>query len=136
MQSRTLYQLLRLRIDVFVVEQHAAYADIDGRDAEPGALLVWAEDESGTVISTARVLREPGGMRIGRVATAPSARGRGIAAAIMRHSISLCGDAEILLDAQAQLTDWYAGFGFELAGGEYLEDGIPHFPMRRPAVGA
>lgn len=76
-----LYAILRLRIDVFVVEQRAAYADIDGRDIEPGAELVWAH-EDGVVLSTARVLLEPDGMRIGRVATAETARSRGVASEI------------------------------------------------------
>lgn len=132
--SATLYEILRLRIDVFVVEQRAAYPDIDGRDAEPGALLVWADDDEGVVLSTARILREPGAMRIGRVATAPAARGQGVAGAIMRYSVALCGDAAIHLDAQAHLVDWYARFGFAVAGERYLEDDIPHYPMLRPAA--
>lgn len=129
--SRTLYSILQLRCDVFIVEQRAAYDDIDGRDAEPGALLVWAEDTDGAVLSTARVLNEPDSMRIGRVATALTARGAGVAAAVMRDSIALCGSAPIVLDAQAYLLDWYRRFGFEVSGDEFIEDDIPHFPMRR-----
>ena len=131
----TLYRLLWLRVTVFVVEQEAAYPEIDGRDIEAGAELMWAEDESGAVLATLRVLREPRNTRIGRVATAAAARGRGFAAELMRAALDLL-DREapgipVLLDAQAHLADWYGRFGFVVAGEPFAEDGIPHLPMRR-----
>jgi ElaA protein len=134
--SPTLYAILRLRVEVFVVEQHAAYPDLDGRDAEAGALLIWATDDEGRVLSTARVLQEPDAKRIGRIATAPDARGRGIAAQVLQRGIELCDGKPIHLDAQTQLLDWYRRFGFEVSGEEYLEDDIPHRPMLRPADSA
>src|SRR6478736_334519 len=91
MDPVTLYRLLWLRVSVFVVEQRAAYAELDGRDLEPGAELLWAE-EDGRVLSTARVLREPDALRIGRVATAPDARSRGVASAIMRAAVERCDE--------------------------------------------
>lgn len=131
---RTLYRILWLRVTVFVVEQQAAYPEIDGRDIEPGAELMWAS-EGDAVLATLRVLRESDNTRIGRVATAPDARGRGIAADLMREAIEVL-DAEapgipILLDAQAHLASWYARFGFVVSGPPFAEDGIPHVPMRR-----
>ena len=130
----TLYRLLWLRVSVFVVEQEAAYAEIDGRDIEPGAELMWAE-EAGDVVSTLRVLAEDGLLRIGRVATAASARGRGVAAELMRRGVERCEQRSpgtpIVLDAQAQLSGWYARFGFVVSGEPFSEDGIPHLPMRR-----
>ncbi|MDF2919966.1 MAG: putative acyltransferase, partial [Microbacterium sp.] len=72
---RTLYRLLWLRVTVFVVEQEAAYPEIDGRHIEPGAELMWAS-EGDEVLATLRLLREPTNTRIGRVATAAAARGR------------------------------------------------------------
>lgn len=130
----TLYRILWMRVAVFVVEQEAAYPEIDGRDIEPGAELFWAADGD-DVLATLRVLREPANTRIGRVATAPEARGRGIAADLMRAAIELL-DAEapgipILLDAQAHLASWYGRFGFVVSGAPFAEDGIPHVPMRR-----
>jgi predicted GNAT family N-acyltransferase len=129
-----LYRILWLRVSVFVVEQEAAYPEIDGRDIEPGAELMWAEDD-GEVVSTLRLLAETGGMRIGRVATAPSARGRGAAAELMRRAVERCEErapaTPIVLDAQAQLEGWYARFGFVVSGEPFAEDGIPHLPMRR-----
>jgi ElaA protein len=129
-----LYRILWLRVSVFVVEQEAAYPEIDGRDIEPGAELMWAEDD-GEVVSTLRLLSETDAMRIGRVATAPSARGRGVAAELMRRAVARCEErapeTPIVLDAQAQLELWYARFGFVVSGEPFTEDGIPHLPMRR-----
>ncbi|GAA4734872.1 GNAT family N-acetyltransferase [Amnibacterium soli] len=134
-----LYRLLELRVAVFVVEQEAAYPDVDGRDVEPGAELLWAE-EDGTVLATARVLRDPDAMRIGRVATAASARGRGVASALMRLAVERCAQlapgAPMVLDAQEHLADWYARFGFTIDGERFHEDGIPHVPMRREPGGS
>jgi ElaA protein len=127
----TLYRILALRSDVFVVEQNCVYADLDGRDLEPEARQLWAEDD-GEVIATLRLLRDPDGCaRIGRVATAVSMRGAGAAGQLMRRAIELAAPAEIVLGAQAYLLDWYAGFGFVRDGEDYLEDGIAHVPMRR-----
>jgi len=134
MDPLTLYRVLWLRVSVFVVEQEAAYPEIDGRDIEPGAELMWAQAD-GDVVSTLRVLAEPDAMRIGRVATAASARGRGVAAELMRRAVARCEERApglpIVLDAQAQLEGWYARFGFAVAGAPFSEDGIPHLPMRR-----
>jgi ElaA protein len=135
----TLYRLLWLRVAVFVVEQRAAYPEIDGRDIEPGAELLWAE-EAGEVLSTARVLRDPDALRIGRVATAAEARSRGVASAIMRAAVARCDEIDpglpVLLDAQEHLVDWYARFGFVAEGERFLEDDIPHRTMRRsPRIG-
>lgn len=129
-----LYRLLELRVAVFVVEQRAAYPDLDGRDVEPGAELLWSE-EDGAILATARVLLDPAALRIGRVATAPAARGRGVASALMRLAVERCGELApelpVLLDAQEHLAVWYARFGFQIDGDRFFEDGIPHLPMRR-----
>ena len=124
----TLHEILRLRQDVFVVEQECAYPDIDGRDLEPGTVQWWAG--SGSVDATLRVLREADGTeRIGRVATAKAARGAGLAGELMRAAIADCRTASIAIDAQSHLHDWYAGFGFVRSGEDFVEDGIPHIPM-------
>lgn len=126
----TLYALLRLRQDVFIVEQAAPYHDLDGRELEPDSVLHWAEGEGGAPLATVRVLREPGGVvRIGRVATAAAARGRGLGAALMRAALDAT-EGPVVLDAQAQLEGWYAAFGFRVSGEPFAEDGIPHLPMR------
>jgi ElaA protein len=129
----TLYKILALRVDVFVVEQNCVYDELDGRDLEPDARQLWVEQD-GEVIATLRLLADPdGSARIGRVATAEGARGSGLAAALMSRSLELAGGRGIVLDAQAHLSRWYERFGFLIDGPEYVEDGIPHVPMRRPA---
>jgi ElaA protein len=128
------YALCRLRVDVFVVEQQCPYPELDGRDVEPATEHLWFELD-GRVLATIRVLDDGGTRAIGRVATAGDARGQGLAARLMEAGIALCGDAPITLGAQAYLEDWYARFGFRRSGPGYVEDGIPHVPMRREPGG-
>lgn len=129
LDAPTLYALLRLRVDVFVVEQECAYPELDGRDLEPATRHCWLADGD-EIVACLRVLAEPdGSWRIGRVATAPSARRRGLAARLVSHALDLAG-RPVLIHAQAHLADWYAGFGFARDGADFHEDGILHTPMR------
>jgi ElaA protein len=129
----TLYRILQLRVDVFVVEQECAYPELDGRDIDPSTVLLWAERD-GAVIGTLRILSEPGGAaRVGRVVTAKDARGAGVAHALMTRALELVDGREVELHAQSHLAGWYARYGFEVSGPDYVEDGIPHTPMRRRA---
>jgi predicted GNAT family N-acyltransferase len=124
------YSLCRLRVDVFVVEQACPYPELDGRDPEPGTVHLWLESD-GEPASTIRVLDEGATRAIGRVATAAGFRGRGLAARLMTEGIALCEEFPITLGAQAHLKGWYEQFGFRRSGPGYVEDGIPHVPMRR-----
>jgi predicted GNAT family N-acyltransferase len=124
------YGLCRLRVDVFVVEQECPYPELDGRDMEPATVHLWYERD-GEVLATIRVLDDGAAKIIGRVATAKAARGHGLAAALIRRGIELCGGAAIDIGAQAYLEGWYEQFGFRRSGAGYIEDGIPHVPMRR-----
>ena len=137
-ESTALYGILALRSEVFVVEQDCVYADMDGRDLEPATLLGWAEtdaandDAQSEIVATLRLLSEPdGSARIGRVATAQSHRGTGTAARLVAHVIDSNEGRVLVLDAQAHLEGWYERFGFVRSGAEYIEDNIPHVPMRR-----
>ena len=128
--ARTAYDVWRLRQQVFVIEQDCPYPDLDGRDLEDATRhVVLLEDDA--VVGTLRVLDDGDWARIGRVVVAPSARGRGLAALLMDEAVTLCGDREVRLDAQTALTGFYAGYGFEVTGPEFDEDGIMHVPMRR-----
>lgn len=135
LDRRVLHDLLRLRCDVFVVEQDCPYPDIDGRDAEPATVHFWIADGD-EVLACLRRLADPGGVvRLGRIATRADRRGEGLAAALVTAAlVGVTGTA--VLDAQSPMVDWYARFGFERSGPEFVEDGIPHVPMRRPAPGA
>ncbi|MFO7250541.1 MAG: GNAT family N-acetyltransferase [Actinomycetes bacterium] len=136
LDAPTLYRLLKLRVDVFVVEQKCAYPELDGRDLEPETRHLWIEDGAGAPLAYLRVLREPdGAARIGRVVTAPHARGRGLAAALMAAALREIGDRPSRLDAQTHVAGFYARFGYRVAGEEYLDEGIPHVPMARPGGG-
>ena len=124
------YALCRLRVDVFVVEQRCPYPELDGRDLEPATEHLWLEQD-GEVLATLRVLDDGPSRAIGRVATAAGARGRGLAARLMEEALAGYGTRPLHLGAQAHLESWYERFGFRRSGEGYVEDGIPHLPMRR-----
>ncbi len=140
-----LYDLLRLRSEVFVVEQACAYQDIDGKDRHPDALHLLGIADDGTLAAYLRIL--PHGLghgattfaepSIGRVVTAPAWRGRGLGDPLLRqgiaHALRRWPGSAIRLGAQAHLQAYYARNGFAPASAPYLEDGIPHVEMLRPA---
>ena len=134
LDARTLYRILRLRAEVFVVEQDCPYLDPDGRDAEPGTLHLWVDPDPGapTVAAALRVVVEPdGSRRIGRLVTSAGHRGHGLAGMLLDRALaSIPAGTGVVLDAQSRLEPWYAGRGFTRAGEEFLEDGIAHVPMR------
>jgi len=132
LDTTTLYALLQLRAEVFVVEQACAYLDPDGRDVEPTTRHVWWDD-AGAPVAYLRVLADTdGSLRIGRVVTAPQARRQGRAERLVRHVLDGApAGAPIVLDAQAHLAEWYRRLGFEETGPVFTEDGIDHVPMRR-----
>ena len=70
-------------------------------------------------------------MHIGRVVTSPQFRGRGVAGRLIEQAIADAGDVPIEIAAQSYLEDWYGRFGFVRCGDEYLDERIPHIPMRR-----
>jgi ElaA protein len=130
-----LYSLLRLRVDVFVVEQECPYPELDGRDLEPTTRHFWIGSDTDPEVAVAclRLLAEPGGgYRIGRVCTARRFRGRGLSGRLMAAALADVGDTDCVLDAQVQVASLYVEFGFRRIGEEFVEDGIPHVTMRRP----
>lgn len=147
LDARTAYAVWRLRQEVFVVEQDCPYPDLDGRDFEPGTRHVLLEEPArggpGALLGYLRLLDDGEVARIGRVVLARSARGRGLAAPLMEAALAEVDGARgghgadgqpgraCVLDAQSPLAGFYAGFGFAVSGPEFVEDGIPHLPMRR-----
>ena len=132
-----LYDVLRLRSEVFVVEQNCAYQDIDRQDVDAYHLLGY--NEAGELAAYARLF-DTGKCyeeaSIGRVIVAAPFRQYGLGRELMRqallHSDSLFGPQPNKIGAQQHLEAFYNGFGYEQCGPMYLEDGIPHIPMRRP----
>lgn len=130
--NRELYALLKLRVDVFVVEQHCAYPDLDGMDNK--ALHVFFE-EDGELLAYMRILPEGehygDAVMIGRVIAAR--RGVGLGARILAAGIeaarSLLGARRIRLEAQSYAQGFYEKAGFARCSDEFDEDGIPHVEM-------
>ena len=133
LDTTTLYRILKLRSDVFVVEQECVYPDLDGRDDEPGTRHLWFSRE-GDIRAYLRILDDGDVQRIGRVVTARDARGAGLAGRLVAEALTIIGNRPSALSAQAYLANFYAKFGYTQAGPEYLEDGIPHVPMFRDAT--
>lgn len=130
-----LYAILALRQEVFVVEQTCPYLDADGKD--PVAWHLLARNAAGELAAYTRLLpmgaSYPDYVSIGRVVSAPAARGTGAGRAVMEKSISMCrhlfGPAPIKIGAQSYLVRFYESLGFQSTGEDYLEDGIPHTKM-------
>ena len=130
LSAAELYGLCRLRVDVFVVEQQCPYPELDGRDLEPATEHLWFEVD-GAVAATIRVLDDGATRAIGRVATGAAFRGAGLAARLIELAVADHGAVPLTMGAQAHLEGWYGRFGFRRSGPGYVEDGIPHVPMRR-----
>lgn len=137
LDAPTLYALLALRVQVFVVEQSCPYPELDGRDLEEPTRHFWLESSGGQVISTLRLLedREDGAavFRIGRVCTRAPERGRGHTSRLMEAALAEVADRPCRISAQTYLADMYARHGFAVDGAEFDEDGIAHVPMLREA---
>ncbi|MBA4273215.1 MAG: GNAT family N-acetyltransferase [Pseudomonas sp.] len=132
-----LYALLKLRSEVFVVEQKCAYPDLDGQDLEGDTyhLMGWEDDQLKAYLRLLDPQSQGGDVVIGRVITAPQARGQGVGHEIMEQALKQAEkhwpQVPIYLSAQAHLQGYYGKYGFVVAGEEYLEDDIPHIGMRR-----
>lgn len=126
--TQQLHDVLRLRSDVFVVEQECVYADVDGADVDARHLMLV---DGAEVLAYLRVLDHGAVWHIGRVVTHPEHRGSGLSGRLVRHVLDADPGARWELEAQAYLVDWYAGFDFEALGDAYDLDGIPHVQMRR-----
>lgn len=131
-----LYGMMRLRQEVFIVEQNCPYLDADGKDQKSHHLFGY-DDESG-LMTYARLLpvgvSYPDAASIGRVASHPSVRGNGFGKKTMVEAIRRCGTlfgdkTPIKISAQSYLKKFYQDLGFEPFGEEYLEDNIPHIAM-------
>lgn len=128
-----LYRVLRLRAEIFVVEQNCVYQDLDGLDQQAWHLLGhMGRDLSAYCRLVAPGLRFPE-PSIGRVVLSPKARGKGLGHLMMRMAIErsqeLYPGRDISLSAQAHLQNFYAAHGFRVEGDGYIEDGIPHLHM-------
>jgi ElaA protein len=138
LSPRDLYDMLKLRVDVFVVEQKCPYPELDGKDVDALHLRLLSGND---LVASARI-RKPAktdpAARIGRVVVSPEHRGKKLGDRLMVEAIAQCerlyAESPIKLSAQSQLLRFYESFGFVAVSEEYLEDGIPHVDMQRPAA--
>jgi ElaA protein len=133
--ARELYLLMQLRQDVFVVEQKCPYPDLDGADASSLHLSAWRANEP---LAYLRIIppevHKSGCPSLGRICTASSVRRTGIGRELVQRGLDLIclrwPGHDCQIGAQAYLRNFYETFGFAVNGEQYIEDGIPHFPMR------
>jgi ElaA protein len=133
LNTNELYELLRLRSQVFVVEQNCAFCDPDNKDQQCHHLLLFADNQ----LAGYSRLVPPGisypEMAIGRVVTSPAFRGTGLGRKVMELSINGCyerlGLQNIRIGAQVYAQKFYESLGFVVDGNPYDEDGIAHVEM-------
>jgi ElaA protein len=136
LSKEELYQILRLRSEVFVVEQRCCYMDMDNKDQKSHLLSGYYD---GQLVAFSRIV--PPGLSyvypsIGRIVVSSKGRGKGFGIELLEVSIEkleqLYGKSEIRIGAQLYLKRFYESFGFRQSGEVYLEDDIPHIEMTRP----
>ena len=131
-----LYDILKLRIDVFVVEQTCYYPDLDDLDRHPDTLHVFGYQDD-KIVGYLRIL--PKGTTyqeynsIGRVIVSDALRGTGLGHNLIAHGVKACQEQfrenDIKISAQEHLAKFYQTHGFKQVTDMYLEDDIPHIGM-------
>lgn len=130
-----LYEIIKARVNVFVVEQDCPYPDLDDNDQK--AIHLWAEND-GEVLAYCRIFDK--GIKypetsIGRVITTENGRGTGLGKQLIKYALEIIenrlGTSEVRISAQDYLLKFYSDFGFQATGKKYLEDNIPHTEMFR-----
>jgi len=135
--NKELYAILRLRSEIFVVEQNCVFLDMDNKDQSSQHLMLYHNKE---LMAYARIV--PAGTSytepsIGRIVSSPAARGKGFGKQLLALAIENCirlyGNKTIRIGAQLYLKTFYESFGFTVTGAVYDEDGIDHIEMIRAA---
>lgn len=130
-----LYEIIKARINVFVIEQNCPYPDLDDYDQQ--ALHLWAEQDK-NILAYCRIFDK--GIKypetsIGRVLTTENGRGKSLGKQLIQYAVETIENRfhtrEVRISAQDYLLRFYSGFGFEDTGKKYLEDNIPHTEMFR-----
>lgn len=134
-----LYSFLKLRTDVFFVEQRIDEEELDNRDQEAMTEHYWIADDAGAaaylrVLADAQASHLDATMIVGRVVVRADRRGEGLAQVLMREVLDRHGATAIMLHAQQYIAPLYAKFGFEPFGEVYQEAGLAHISMYRPGA--
>lgn len=130
----TLYKIIELRINVFILEQTCLYPELDNKDQK--SLHLYAEDAHNAIKAYLRIL-PPGvsydEVSIGRVVVSPTARRINLGKELMERALKqvelIYGKTNVRISAQAYLKDFYTSLGFSPVSDIYLEDDIPHLEM-------
>ena len=133
-----LYDFLKLRTDVFFVEQRVDEEELDNRDQEPETQHLWIADNAGTaaylrIITDAAPTYKDARHLFGRVVVRSDRRGEGLAQLLIEEVMRLHAEHPMLLHAQQYIAPLYAKYGFEPFGEPYVEAGLPHVMMYRAA---
>ena len=132
LSTTELYGLLKLRVDVFVVEQKCAYPELDDMDGDAEHLII---RNGNHVVAGLRILPPVGSgpAKLGRIVVHPDYRNRGIGKILFADGLEKCRklfpEREIQLSAQVQAKEFYGQFGFETVSKPYLDYGIEHIDM-------
>ncbi|WML32898.1 GNAT family N-acetyltransferase [Clostridium sp. OS1-26] len=128
-----IYKILKIRNEVFIVEQQCAYQDCDSKDENSYHLYL---ENNGEIIAYLRILKKGVSydeISIGRVLVHKKYRGKGISREMMLKAIKFIelnlNEKEIKIQAQSYLVNFYGSLGFKETSNEYLEDNIPHIDM-------
>lgn len=137
LSAAEVYALLAARSAVFVVEQSCPYQDADGYDLDAQHLIVWSGADVAACLRVIAPHVKYAERSIGRIITTQPFRGTGLGRALVAHALNRV-DAQwpgepLRIGAQARLRAFYESFGFHKASEVYMEDGIPHIEMVRPA---
>lgn len=129
-----LYEVLKLRQEIFIIEQNCIYDDIDGKDGMCSHLLLWSG--SSVLIGYLRIVPEEIKFKeisIGRIIVRKEYRGNGLGEILIKRGLDLArngSESPVKIEAQAHLEDYYARFGFSTISEPYEVDGILHLLMR------
>lgn len=129
--TRELFDIYRVRAEVFVAEQRILYPDVDVEDLK--AVHLYAADET-DIVAYCRIYPDAEGVHIGRVLVVERRRGVGFAQELMRQAVAICQtrypEQTICVQAQAHLENFYRSFGFEPCSPVYLDVGVEHIDMK------
>ena len=136
LSSEELYQIIRLRVDVFVVEQECAYHELDNKDQIAFHLFAVSDDTGDTIAAYSRIFKEGdyhNEAAIGRIVVHPNFRNQKLGYQLVAKSLAFIErtfqSSRIKISAQSHLKRFYESFGFKQIGDDYLEDGIQHIDM-------
>ena len=131
--TKEFYELVKLRISVFVVEQTCFYQEVD--DLDELAIHTWLQEGSDIVGYTRIYPKDDTTVTFGRVIIHPNYRGQKLGNQLIKNTLEVIYDCypdrDIVIGAQAHLVDFYGAFGFKAISDSYLEDDIPHIDMKK-----